>query len=498
MEVTFTDFLNEFNRQDREFIESLSDYFTLSIEYELVADFPIDEEPTIDTEGQLNKAKKFAKEQTLLDMSRGKFGYRFDEKFKLTKSKLMDNEKRMKEENDLSKAGKNKIDQLHFLYLTWTYVNYIIDSILDLIEVGFDEDDYIEEINDFQEKFADKKIYRKGSTEMTNFIIDTLDKNIGKFIFQQNMQHLKDMMKKHLPNFTNRWGKTFKYELEADPDKQRILEFSSKTYLKGLGECFEQLNDFYDEFEKQEFWKMNNRTALHVNIGVKNKKLKWNPIKGLLLMGDMNRDKKQPFVFSNIMWRLNNRFTQSLMDGIKRNLTGEIEKDYIRSDQFTEMEKKAKKRGVNLRLFIEDQYDRKKISEQEYIDLLNELTLKWNLGFRHKDRLETHKEYIQQNVDKLDLHNIQETEDFLNPFLIKANSDFYIKEFGVKLVELENSPGYVEFRYVGGNVGRELFIDKILYFCYIVYLMTNDDYKKEKYHNKLYKFVEEIKEIIQK
>ena len=87
-------------------------------------------------------------------------------------------------------------------------------------------------------------------------------------------------------------------------------------------------------------------------------------------------------------------------------------------------------------------------------------------------------------------------EDFINPFLIKANSDFYIKEFGVKLVELKNEPGYVEFRYVGGVVDRQLFIDKILFFCYVVYLMTNDDYKKPQYHKKLYKYVEDLKGIM--
>jgi hypothetical protein len=483
----FNDFLNEFNRQDKIFIESLSDYFTLSIEYELVADFPIEEEPSIDTETQLNNAKKYAKEQTLLDMSRGKFGYKFEEQFKLSKSKLKDNERKMEEENDLTKIGKARLEQLHLKYLTWTYVNKILNSVLDLIELEDDEDDYIKKINKYQKRFED---------DMTNYIINTLDKNIIKFIFEQNMQNLKDEMKKYLPNFTKKWAKTFKYELEADADKQRILEFSSKTYLKGLNQCFEQLNDFYNEFEKQDFWKMNNRTALHVNIGVVDKNIRWNPIKGLLLMRDMNRSKKTPFVFSNIMWRLNNRFTQSLLDGIRRNLTGEIEMDYIRSPKFTEMEEKAIKKEEDLGSYIIRQFDKKKITEQEYNDLMSELTLKYNLGFRHKERLEKHKEYIQQNIDKLDLHNIKQVENFINEFLIKANSDFYIKEFGIKLVELENVPGYVEFRYVGGNVGRELFIDKILYFCYIIYLMTNDDYKREDYHKKLYRYVEELKKII--
>lgn len=81
---------------------------------------------------------------------------------------------------------------------------------------------------------------------------------------------------------------------------------------------------------------------------------------------------------------------------------------------------------------------------------------------------------------------------------------FYIKEFGVKITEIEN--GYVEFRFVGGGkdeegniigIDRETIKDKLLYFCYIVYLMTTD-YKKEDYHKKVYKFVDEIKEILEK
>jgi hypothetical protein len=439
MKITFDEFLNEFNKQDKAFIESLSDYFTLSIEYELVADFPLEEEPTLDSDEEVKTALGYVKDQVLLDMSRGKLGYKFMKDFKLTKSKLMDNEERL-----LKEKGPKATRAMHQKYVTWTWVNYFIDFILAKVDPDDDE-------------VTDKKINKPWKTDIDDYIVTLILKNVDMFVYGQNMEHLIKSLKKYMPKFYKKWNDTFKYELESDMDKQRILEFSSKTYLKGLTECFEQLNDFYDEYEKQDFWKMDmSRTALHVNIGVKDKNIKWNPIKGLLLMGDMNRDKRPPFVFTDIMWRLTNRFTQSLLDGIRRNLTGEIEKDYKTKDK----------------------------------------VLQYNLGFRHKDRLDTHKSYIQQNIDKLDLHNIKETENFINPFLIQANSDFYIKEFGVKLVELENSPGYVEFRYVGGKVDRKLFIDKILFFCYVVYLMTNDDYKKEQYHKKLYIYIEDLKKIV--
>lgn len=441
MKITFNEFLNEFNRQDKAFIESLSDYFTLSVEYELVADFPLEDEPTLDSNTEISTALGYVKSQVLLDMSRGKIGYKFMDEFKLTKSKLMANEEKL-----LKEKGPKASRAMHQKYVTWTWVNYFIDFILSKVDPDDDE-------------VTDKRINKPWKTDIDDYIVTLILKNLDMFVYGQNMEYLIKSLEQYMPNFYKKWNDTFKYELESDMDKQRILEFSSKTYLKGLTECFEQINDFYDEYEKQEFWKMDmGRTALHVNIGVKDTKLKWNPIKGLLLMGDMNRDKKTPFVFTDIMWRLSNRFTQSLLDGIRRNLTGEIEQDYATDDE----------------------------------------VLRFNLNFRHKDRLDTHKDYIKQNIDKLDLHNIKETEDFLNPFLIQANSDFYIKEFGVKLVELKNDPGYVEFRYVGGKVDRKLFIDKILFFCYVVYLMTNDDYKKDQYYKKLYKYVEDLKEIITK
>lgn len=444
---SYENFLYEFNRKDKNFIKDMSDHFTISIEYELVADFDIEDEPFLETEKEINRALKFVKNQVLLDMSRGKIGYRFDEQWKLTKKKLQDNEKRLlKEYPNITKLGKRASNKLHQEYVTWTWVNQFVDYLIDRVDI---DDEYL----------TDNRINKPWSTDVDDYIATLVLKNINMFIYSQNMGFLIDNFKKYMPKFYMKYHSTFKYELEADMDKQRILEFSSKTYLKSLDECFEQIEEFYDEFDKQDFWKMDNdRTALHVNIGINDNKIKWNPLKGLILMGDMNRDKKTPFVFTDIMWRSNNKFTQSLLDGIKRNLTGEI--------------------------------------EQDYIDAADDEDKMWNLGFRHKDRLDTHKNYIRQNLDKLDAHNIKQVEDFLNLFLIRANKDFYIKEFGIKLIELENQYGYVEFRYVGGVVSKDVFMNKILYFCYVVYLMTDDEYRKIDYHKKLFKFVENMKEMV--
>ncbi|MEK6879152.1 MAG: hypothetical protein AABY22_06060, partial [Nanoarchaeota archaeon] len=70
--------------------------------------------------------------------------------------------------------------------------------------------------------------------------------------------------------------------------KQRILEFSPKRYINGLSEAIRQLEDFYTDFSNQDFWYFNDRTSIHFNVGIK-EGVEWNPLKGLLLMGDYDR-----------------------------------------------------------------------------------------------------------------------------------------------------------------------------------------------------------------
>ena len=62
--------------------------------------------------------------------------------------------------------------------------------------------------------------------------------------------------------------------------------------------------------------------------------------------------------------------------------------------------------------------------------------------------------------------------------------------FQFNLLKLEHN--YVEFRYVGGEIDKNTLIEKLKYFCFVVYAMTNDNYKKNEYLKKLYKFVDNL------
>jgi hypothetical protein len=58
----------------------------------------------------------------------------------------------------------------------------------------------------------------------------------------------------------------------------------------------------------------------------------------------------------------------------------------------------------------------------------------------------------------------------INGKLISLLVEEGYKNFGINLLNINKN--YIEFRYPGGNIGREVLIDKLMYFSYI-YLETS-------------------------
>jgi hypothetical protein len=422
--------INEFQKKDIDFIKEIGNIFTISVEYEICANENPEDEPPVD---DVDDVIYHIKEKTLLDMKRGKAAsYKYDP------SKTDFDEKEVKRFID---DTLNNI----FLFIEAEESGEVYDY-PDMWKDWENYDDYVLDYVLNPNNYDDEVEIR---------VIEFLGNNFLVFNEMQNIKYLIDKVKENLPKFYKKYHETFKYELEGDAGKQRILEFSPKTYLNGLDDAFEQINLFFDEFEKQDYWYFNERTALHVNIGV-NKKVKINPLKGLILMSDMDRDKKIPYVFKNIGHRMNNRFVGSMIDGLFRLLSGDIYKDLEHPDPIYRLNTKE---------------------------------------FRNWKELKKYKGYLKKNIESLDMHDIPKLEDFLNTLLIKSNTDFYLKEFGLNIAYI-NKSNYVEFRFVGGNVSRELLLDKLIYFCYLFYSMTDPEYKKQSYHKRLYKFVDRIKSYL--
>ena len=78
----------------------------------------------------------------------------------------------------------------------------------------------------------------------------------------------------------------------------------------------------------------------------------------------------------------------------------------------------------------------------------------------------------------------------LDLFLTKKVNDIGFKNLGFNITKL--SSDYVEFRYAGGDIPKEVLIDKVKYCAFVVYCMTNPEYKKREYTKKLYKFIDTL------
>lgn len=288
------------------------------------------------------------------------------------------------------------------------YIEDIIYSIINGSEEGTITNEILFDI------FDTGKCENVREIEILSFTKDILMSHISG----EDIEYMTSKAKELLPNFTIKW--LDKIDFVEDATLERGIEIKPKTYLSGISEGIEMINDFYSDLEKQDYWSFSSRTGLHINIGVTNKDAKWNPIKGLLMLNDYNEGEKPPLVFKDMTWRLNNNFCGSLLPSIKN------------------MEPKDKK------------------------DL----------------------------KEALDLNNLESVERILSGFLTNKIKEWGHKNFGFNLTKLEHN--YLEFRYVGGEVPKDVLIEKLKYFAFVVYTMTNPEYKKREYLKKLYKFVDSL------
>ncbi len=287
-------------------------------------------------------------------------------------------------------------------------VSDIIQSIIDAIDDGTITNDILLDIFSVE-----------NCTSIREIDIITFTKDIVmSHISGEDLVYMKQKAKEHLPNFTKKWSR--KIDFVEDATLERGIEIKPKKYLVGLSDGIQMINDFYDDLNNQKYWIFSSRTGLHINIGVNKKNIEWNPIKGLLMLNDFNKDGDVPLVFKDMDWRMNNNFCGSLLPSIKE----------IDSDKITSIK------------------------------------------------------------GSLDMNDIKSTESILNSMLTDRIKEIGHKNFGFNLTKLEYN--YVEFRYVGGDISKETLISKLKYFSFVVYTMTNPEYKRKEYLKKLYKFVDNL------
>jgi len=302
----------------------------------------------------------------------------------------------------LNKIKKSVIKELLRLD-SFNYTKKIekfIDKILD--EVKEEQDDY--------EFVFDEILNSKNYEEDNILIIDLIRPQVLTYFFSDNFEFLEFKIKENLPNFYKKYKDYIK--LELDNTLERGIEISNITYYDSINELIEMIENFYQDFEKQNYWLFTNNTGIHINIGLKDKTI-FNYIKGLLFLNDTV---EEPFVFRNIEWRKNSKFCGSILKELSKN-----------------------------------------------------------------------KELLEECFSKIG--NIKEVETLLNSELASIIKKEGYKNFGVNFIPVKRF-NYIEFRYTGGNIKKETLIDKLLYFTYIIHLMTNNEFNKKEYYKKLYKFLE--------
>jgi len=353
-----TDFkLYEFNKHDIYEIFKIDDYFTIALELEIKTNDPNIKNPSTTYEDEIieklkeNTIKSFSKEY---EINISDIGFIEDTLNSIDFENIDD----FSIDPDYYKGRKNII---------MGYISYFID------ELDIDTD-----------KLKELK------TQDNNDIKKQLENNV----------------KKYLPNFWNKYNNDLKYVLDMTIGKG--IEIVPKTYLIGLNNIIKFVKTFYNDFDNQSYWYMNNLTGLHVNIGVNPKyNIKFNKVKGLILLKDYSDNS---FVFKDNIERKNLKFTQSLINKLKN------------------------------------------------------------------------------DISDLNFTNLKEVEKILNQKLLDIYIKYGFKTFGLNLSKIDKF-NYVEFRYPGNKIKMNILIEKILYFSYIIYCMTNESYKKEKYLKELYKLL---------
>ena len=284
-----------------------------------------------------------------------------------------------------------------------------IDSIVDKIELDDEDFTYDELLN--------PSLYNNKNEKR---IIEVI-RGISMEYSTDTLSYLSMKVREYLPNFYDKWSSKLKFEVDTSLDKG--IEFSPITYLNSITESIDMINDFYDDFDSQSYWKFTQKTGLHINIGFREKK-DWNILKGVLFLSDdpSTSKNKVPYVFKGIEKRVESKYAGSF----KRLVFGKVGED---KDTFT----------VN------------------------------------KNNLKDVENYFNDY-----LFNILDKEGYESPT--------YFKLYGFNITNLKKY-NFIEFRYPGGPINREVLIDKLFYFCYLCALMTEPDYKKEQYYKRLYSFL---------
>ena len=154
-----------------------------------------------------------------------------------------------------------------------TWASFIFKALLDAAETAIEEKveqkaeefneapaDYMEEWGYEEYQYFNEDVWRE-EWEMEN-------RRTRNDEYSCDIESLEEAMEEYFPNFMEKYSPNLKFE--EDVSLSCGIEFSSDNppYITGLDAALEYLNDFFEEYNKQDFFRFDDTTGLHTNIGM--------------------------------------------------------------------------------------------------------------------------------------------------------------------------------------------------------------------------------------
>jgi hypothetical protein len=320
-----------------------------------------------------------------------------------------------------------------------TWASFIFKALLDSAENAIEEKveqkaeefneapaDHLEEMGYEEYQYFNEDVWRE-EWEMEN-------RRTRNDEYSCDVDSLEEALEEYFPNFMAKYAPNLKFE--KDPSLTCGIEFSSDNppYITGFDAALEYLNDFFDEYEKQDFFTFDDTTGLHTNIG---------------MLTEEGAEVDRYNFFKALMF-LNHTFATTGVGFPSREYsrwTGDLKKPALE----------------NIANYIKDYSGQGRSAESK------------------KDFI---KDYLKDNFEEL--------EDLLNANISRTADSIGPKGLGFNIVYTP-SRNYIEFRYPGKEDPTPETMKKALeYYAFIIKAATDPTFKRKEYIKDLVGFINSI------
>ncbi len=320
-----------------------------------------------------------------------------------------------------------------------TWASFIFKALLDAAETAIEEKveqkaeefneapaDYMEEWGYEEYQYFNEDVWRE-EWEMEN-------RRTRNDEYSCDEESLYEAMEEYFPNFMEKYAPNLKFE--EDPSLSCGIEFSSDNppYITGLDAALEYLNDFFEEYNKQSFFRFDDTTGLHTNIG----------------MVTEDGEEVDKYNFFKALMFLNHTFATAGVGFPSREFsrwTGDLKGPALQ----------------NIANYIKDYSGQGRSAESKKDFMLD---------------------YLKDNFEEL--------EDLLNASISRTANSIGPKGLGFNIVYTP-SRNYIEFRYPGKTEPTPETMKKALeYYAFIIKAATDPKFKRKEYIKDLIGFINSI------